>query len=92
MALVRVRTVITGKVQGVYFRLATLEEAEARGVKGWIRNRPDGAVEAVFEGNRQAVEDLLNWCREGPPRARVSNVTVDWEAPTGKYVRFEIRD
>ncbi len=92
MSQVRAEVTITGKVQGVYFRLAMLEEAEKRGVKGWVRNRSDGAVEGVLEGGRLAVEELLEWCRQGPPRAVVKRVEINWQAPSGKYTGFNIRE
>jgi acylphosphatase len=87
---VRAVVTITGKVQGVYFRLATQEEARRYGVKGWVRNRPDGAVVAEFEGEQQAVQQVLSWCWQGPPQARVANVEVRWEPPTGTYSGFSI--
>jgi acylphosphatase len=70
----RVRVVISGRVQGVWFRGWTLQEAEARGLDGWIRNRRDGSVEAVFEGREAAVDDMLRACQDGPPAARVFEV------------------
>lgn len=75
---------ISGRVQGVFFRAYTVDEAEARGVAGWVRNTPDGRVEAAFEGKRSAVEAMIAWCREGPPAARVSSVEVAWEEPKGE--------
>jgi acylphosphatase len=83
--------VITGKVQGVYFRGATEDEARSRGLAGWVRNRPDGQVEAVFEGEKAAVEAVVAWCHRGPPAARVTGVAVTWEEPRGEQgfsVRF----
>ena len=68
------RVVITGKVQGVFFRDTCARRARAERVAGWVRNRADGAVEAWFEGDPQAVENLLTWCREGPRRAVVEGV------------------
>jgi acylphosphatase len=73
-ARVRVRVVVTGRVQGVFFRDGCREQARAEGVGGWVRNRGDGAVEAEFEGSRPAVERLIGWCRSGPARARVDAV------------------
>lgn len=83
---------VTGKVQGVYFRLAMLEEAERRGVTGWVRNRSDGAVEGVLEGGRLAVQQVLDWCRTGPPGAAVKRVEIAWQAPSGEYQDFDIRE
>ncbi len=68
-----------GRVQGVFFRDGVRAEARALGVAGWARNRMDGTVEAVFEGSPAAVERLIEWCRTGPPRARVDGVEVHWE-------------
>ena len=72
----RVRVVVTGRVQGVFFRDSCRERARAEAVAGWVRNRDDGAVEAEFEGPRAAVDRMVAWCREGPARARVDAVDV----------------
>ena len=72
---------ISGDVQGVFFRDTCAKRARSEGVAGWVRNRADGRVEAWFEGDAQAVENLLTWCREGPPRAEVTNVAVTDEQP-----------
>ena len=74
--LVRRRVVVSGRVQGVWFRDGCAREARARGVDGWVRNRADGSVEAAFEGDPSAVDAVVVWCREGPPRARVHDVEV----------------
>jgi len=88
---VRARVVITGKVQGVFFRMATRNEAQRWGLYGWARNRSDGTVEAVFEGDKPAVETLLQWCKKGPPHARVDRVDIQWEDPAEDLDHFEIR-
>lgn len=75
---------VSGRVQGVGFRWAMLERARQRGIAGWVRNRPDGAVEAVFEGPPDAVDALVAWVRRGPSGARVDDVTVELEAPVGE--------
>ncbi len=75
---------VSGRVQGVGFRWATLERARQRGIAGWVRNRPDGTVEAVFEGPPDAVDALVAWVRRGPSGARVDDVTVELEAPVGE--------
>jgi acylphosphatase len=80
----RRRVVVYGRVQGVWFRAACRREAEDRGVAGWIRNLPDGAVEAAFEGPDAAVEAMVAWMRRGPDLARVDRVEVRDEAPTGE--------
>ncbi|MGH7412476.1 MAG: acylphosphatase [Candidatus Methylomirabilis sp.] len=81
---VRAHVWIAGRVQGVSFRAYTIDEASLRGVAGWIRNTPDGRVEAVFEGDKVAVEAMIAWCRKGPPAARVTSVEVKWEEPKGE--------
>lgn len=83
--------VVTGRVQGVYFRYATREEADMRGVKGWVRNRREGGVEAVFEGEKEKVEEVIEFCHYGPPAAKVSAVEVTWEEYTGEFKDFSIR-
>lgn len=89
--MVCAQALISGKVQGVFFRMETLRAVERiGGVTGWVKNRPDGTVEAVFEGRRPQVEAVLAWCRQGPPRARVTAVKVSWEDPGGGYERFTI--
>jgi acylphosphatase len=84
-ALVRVR----GRVQGVFFRAETRDRAWSLGVAGWVRNAPDGSVEAVFEGEEERVRSLVEWCRRGPSGARVDGVDVHWEEPTGE-TRFTV--
>jgi acylphosphatase len=76
--MARAHALIEGRVQGVFFRSFTKDEARARGLTGWVRNLPDGRVEAVFEGERDTVEDMLNWCHKGPPYAYVHQVEVTW--------------
>ena len=88
---VRAHVYVAGRVQGVFFRWYTRDEAEKLGVKGWVRNLPDGRVEAVFEGEREAVERMIEFCRHGPPAAEVENVEVRWETPTGEHKGFKIR-
>jgi len=87
---VRRRVEVRGHVQGVFYRDSCRREAAARGVAGWVRNRADGAVEAVFEGAPGAVNALVAWAHHGPPHAQVEDVTVHDEAPEG-LTRFEIR-
>jgi acylphosphatase len=81
--VIRRRVVVHGNVQGVFFRDTTREKASSRGVAGWVENRPDGAVEAVFEGSPDAVERMVDLCREGPGRADVERVDVSEEKPEG---------
>jgi acylphosphatase len=87
----RVRLKIEGRVQGVFFRASTMEEAIRLGLKGWVRNCPDGSVEAVAEGARRKIDDLINWCRHGPPGARVHNVALEWENFQDEFADFRIR-
>jgi acylphosphatase len=75
--------VVHGRVQGVFFRDGVYERARALGVVGWVRNRADGTVEAVFEGPRPAVERVVDWCRVGPPQAEVDDVDVTWADAEG---------
>jgi acylphosphatase len=82
--VIRRRVVVTGRVQGVFFRDGTRTEARRRGVAGWVRNRDDGAVEAVLEGEPDAVEALVAWLRHGPERARVDSHIVAEEEPEGE--------
>jgi acylphosphatase len=81
---------VSGQVQGVFFRYETRERARAEGLSGWVRNLADGRVEAVFEGDDQAVERLVGWCHEGPPGARVGGVEVRVEDPEGVQ-GFDVR-
>jgi acylphosphatase len=87
---IRRRVVVHGRVQGVTFRGATRQRARALGLAGWVRNRADGTVEAVFEGPPEAVEAALDFCREGPRWARVEGVDVLEEAPEG-LADFDVR-
>jgi acylphosphatase len=80
---VRQRVVVKGHVQGVFFRDSTRREAARRGVAGWVRNRPDGAVEAVFEGPAEAVESMVSFCSRGPRGAYVDDVEVSSEPAEG---------
>jgi acylphosphatase len=88
--VVRRRVHLTGRVQGVWFRDSTRAVAADHGVAGWVRNRSDGSVEAVFEGPERAVTKVVDWCRAGPPRARVESARVQEEPPEG-LSGFEIR-
>lgn len=89
-AAVRVRVVVAGRVQGVWFRDSCATQARAEGLAGFVRNLPDGRVEAEFEGPEAPVERLIAWCREGPPRARVEDVQVERLRPRGE-AGFRIR-
>jgi acylphosphatase len=88
---VRAHVWVSGHVQGVSFRAYAEDEAAFRGVVGWIRNVPDGRVEAVFEGPRPSVEAMIRWCHRGSPASRVTGVEVTWEAPRAER-GFHTRD
>ena len=87
---VRAHVIISGRVQGVFFRVETQRAAEQFRALGWVRNRPDGTVEAVFEGQQPDVDAVLQWCQEGPNLAVVENVDLEWQDYTGEYKRFDI--
>ncbi|NWG11342.1 acylphosphatase [Candidatus Bathyarchaeota archaeon] len=89
--MVRAHILVSGRVQGVFFRSEISYEAEKRGVKGWVRNLPDGRVEAVFEGEEENVKEIIEFCKRGPPGAKVTKVDVTQENYTGKIRRFETR-
>jgi acylphosphatase len=80
----RAHVVVSGRVQGVFFRAETRNRASSLRLGGWVRNRRDGTVEAVFEGDRDRVESMVDWCRRGPAYAEVENVDVSWEEPRGE--------
>jgi acylphosphatase len=80
----RAHVVVHGRVQGVFFRAETRDHARSLGLAGWVRNTSDGSVEAVFEGDRERIESLVEWCRRGPSLARVDDVEVKWEEPQGE--------
>ena len=88
---VRAHVFISGRVQGIFFRSETRNEAKKHGVSGWVRNLPDGKVEAVFEGEEKSVKELVEFCRRGPPGARVTGVDIIWENYTGEFGNFEVR-
>ena len=89
--LARAHVHLAGRVQGVGFRYATADEARRRQLTGWVRNLDSGRVEAVFEGPRAVVEDMLRWCTDGPPGAYVRDVQVAWDEPPEHLSLFEIR-
>jgi acylphosphatase len=87
----RAHVFVSGRVQGVFFRSQTKHNAEHRGVKGWVRNLPDGRVEAVFEGEKEVVEAMIEFCKHGSSGARVTNVNFMWEPFTGTFDNFRIK-
>jgi len=87
----RVHIIVSGRVQGVFFRAKTQEKAEQLGASGWVKNLSEGRVEAVFEGEKPQVEEMLKWAKKGPPGAIVSDLNVIWEEYRGEFSNFEIR-
>ena len=88
--MIRRRVIVHGRVQGVFFRDTTRRMARSRGLGGWVRNTPDGTVEAVFEGEGEAVESMVRWSRDGPRGAVVERLEVTDEEPQG-LAEFRIR-
>jgi len=89
--VIRVHLVVHGRVQGVYFRQSSAEEAGRLGVRGWVRNRRDGTVEAVVEGARAQVDAFVAWCRRGPPMAVVTQLDLTESEPVGLPEGFDVR-
>jgi acylphosphatase len=87
----RAHILISGKVQGVFFRARIFGKAVTLRVTGWVRNLEDGRVEAVFEGEEEPVKELIEFCRHGPSGAVVKDVNVKWELATGKFEDFKVR-
>jgi len=87
----RVHVFVSGNVQGVFFRQKTKRQAESLDVNGWVRNLPDGRVEAVFEGEEEAVKKLVEYCHYGPSSAKVTGVDVIGESYRGEFSGFETR-
>jgi len=88
---VRVRLFISGIVQGVSYRASTQEQARKRGIVGWVKNLEDGRVEAVAQGSKDKVEELVRWCHTGPSAAKVEKVAVSWEEVGDELKTFEVR-
>ena len=82
---------ISGQVQGVWFRASTRDEAIRLGLTGWVRNLPDGRVEAVFEGPEEKLNQMLAWCWQGPPGAKVARVEEGWSEVSGQFKTFGVR-
>jgi acylphosphatase len=87
---IRAHVFVTGRVQGVFFRSETRSTAQQYRLTGWVKNLPDGRVEAVFEGEEEDVEKAVQWCRQGPPSAVVTKVAVTKEPSTGEFETFSI--
>ncbi|MCX7807083.1 MAG: acylphosphatase [Deltaproteobacteria bacterium] len=90
MALKRIHLIIRGRVQGVYFRASAQREAKRLGLTGWVKNRPDGAVEIVAEGEEEPIKEFLSWAQHGPSTARVDQVETRWRSYTGEFADFVI--
>ena len=88
--MTRAELLISGRVQGVFYRGSAQEEAMHLGLAGTVQNLPDGGVEAVVEGPKEQVDEFIAWCRRGPPAARVEEVRVKWGAPTGEFRTFRV--
>jgi acylphosphatase len=92
MALKQLHMVVRGRVQGVFFRASTQREAKRLGLSGWVRNRADGAVEVLAEGEETSIRELYGWAQRGPSAARVDRVEARWRSFTGDYPDFRIVD
>lgn len=90
MSEARAHLIISGVVQGVWYRAFTQRTALALGLRGWVRNLPDGSVESVMEGPKPAIEMAILECKKGPPSSRIEKVDVSWEEPSGELGSFEI--
>jgi acylphosphatase len=90
MGLKRIEIIVRGRVQGVYFRATAEREARQHGLTGWVKNRKDGSVEMVVEGEEDAVKDFLAWAQLGPSTARVDKVETRWRSYTGEFTDFRI--
>jgi acylphosphatase len=87
----RVHVVISGRVQGVWFRASTRDKAQQLGLTGWVKNTSEGNVEAVFEGEGKLIDEMLDWCHHGPPLAQVENVEVKKQRPSSDFDDFSIK-
>ena len=90
MSNTRARLLISGRVQGVFYRAFVQETARALGLGGWARNLPDGRVEALFEGERVDIVEALRLCYQGPPACSVSDIEIEWEKFQGEFASFRI--
>jgi len=90
MPTTRAHVYVHGRVQGVFFRATTRDKARSLGVKGWVKNCLDGGVEAVFEGEKDTVEKVVDWCKKGPEGAFVNHIDIRWEKYSGEFDEFSI--
>lgn len=86
-----VHVIISGRVQGVWFRASTKQKAKQLKIFGWVKNNPEGTVEAVFEGEENSIKDILDWCHRGPPLAKVTNVEINYREPSNDFGDFLIK-
>ena len=86
----QIHLIVSGRVQGVWYRASTRQRAAALGLVGWVRNLPDGRVEVVAEGPREDLDALVTWSREGPELAEVTGIDVEWRAASGRWSDFDI--
>ena len=89
--LQRVHVIVRGRVQGVYFRASTRDQARQLGLAGWVRNCADGSVELIAEGETTKLEQLVTWCLSGPRGAAISEVSVEWQETAGEFVGFVVK-
>jgi acylphosphatase len=90
MSTKRVQIIVRGRVSGAFFRPAAQREARRLGISGWVRNRPDGTVELLAEGEEDAIKEIVSWAQHGPSAARVDDVDVRWRSYTGEFSEFSI--
>ena len=90
MSAKRVQIIVRGRVTGAFFRAATQREARRLGISGWVRNRPDGSVELLAEGEEDSIKEIISWAQHGPSAARVDDVDVRWRSYTGEFSEFRI--
>lgn len=87
----QVHVIVKGRVQGVCFRMETQRAAQGLNLTGWVRNCPDGSVEAMFEGDKSDLDQMIQWCRQGPPASSVNQVETDWLDTVSGFTGFNIR-
>ncbi len=83
--------IISGKVQGVFYRASCQEVAQGLGLKGWVRNLSNGDVEVLAQGEKEKIEKLIDWCKKGPPSAKVNNANVKWEDLKEEFKNFDVK-
>ncbi len=88
---VRVHIIVSGQVQGVFFRDYTQKKAQSLGITGWVKNLPDGKVEIVLEGEKERINQMINWIKVGPPLAKVTNLEIEWQKCQEEFDHFEIK-